>query len=727
MSALVLRRHTIRYDIVVFVVCTVLQFLLDMNDLVVPWGRFNLMIPLSYGFGPVLSLFFGLPAILGCSFLEFLEALFAPGVEEQPLIGTFAQMLNTGLPYFLWYLAMRLFRRKEVFPSLSSSFNVGLYLSVMVVSSAVNGLVSVQFLGLTSDVFQIQTIETACIFLTLIYIGIPTLIVLDFIPIEPLTPWFVKERYHQKRYMPLTQRMTLAFTAFVLAIIAFSAVSSYSAEYITGNEELRLFIASTLRWVAINTVVAFVVLTGYLHYLEVRLARPIERLTTTSKDFLGQLRRHEEDPAAKIDVAIDRKGLVLHQEMLDLTDAIDDTHASLLDHIDRLADATAREQREEADLDIARTIQLGALSSDFTSFIERFHIDIDSFFLAAKAVGGDLYEVFEVGAHSVAFVIGDVSGKGVPAALYMMRAQGILKNCILAHRDLGEAFTYANRALCEHNDKLTFVTAFACILDVSTGDVTFVNAGHNAPIVFGPERHEYIEAKPGLMLGVMSKVSYKSHSISLAPSEGIYLYTDGVTEACNEKLELFEEDRLLAEASEKGLTTATAFNWNVLDALNAFTGDQPQADDITMLCFLWNLPVSTLSLPPEAERLDEMFEWLEPLCTHEGCTPKMLCDLMLVCEELFVNIVHYGFPEGQPVEPVGIEVAVDDGRRLLHLSMSDAGIPYNPLEYDSEKVVPGVRHRIGGLGILLVRDSLDEIRYERSNGMNVLHMTKRFE
>ena len=145
-----------------------------------------------------------------------------------------------------------------------------------------------------------------------------------------------------------------------------------------------------------------------------------------------------------------------------------------------------------------------------------------------------------------------------------------------------------------------------------------------------------------------------------------------------------------------------------------------------MLAFRWNLPVARLTLPADDAELDNLFAFLEPICEGEGRTPKMMAQMMLVCEEVFVNICHYGFPDGQPRLPVDIEAAVDERAGCLHLVFSDQGIAYDPLSHDAKKVDPADEQRKGGLGILLMRKYMDDLRYTRADGRNILRMTKRF-
>ena len=299
---------------------------------------------------------------------------------------------------------------------------------------------------------------------------------------------------------------------------------------------------------------------------------------------------------------------------------------------------------------------------------------------------------------------------------------------------------------------MLFVTAFACVVDTATGEVRFANAGHNLPVLKQNGKLSFLKCRPGLVLGAMDVVKYREGSFVCSPGDGLLLYTDGVSEAANAAEELYGEERLLetlaridasggegtpvgsdvqasdvaAAASAVAASSAqTAVNY-LVTSVDAFAGEAPQADDITMLAFRWNLPVARLTLPANDAELDSLFAFLDPICEGEGRTPKMMAQMMLVCEEVFVNICHYGFPDGQPRLPVDIEAAVDERAGCLHLVFSDQGIAYDPLSHNAKKVDPTDEQRKGGLGILLMRKYMDNLRYTRADGRNILRMTKRF-
>lgn len=530
-------------------------------------------------------------------------------------------------------------------------------------------------------------------------------------------------------------------------------VSVLVIAFASGDEESFQTVVHTMfHEAAILIVPIFLPMFAFLHILERRFTRPIEVLALDQQTFIERMESDVEQGRRDMRIAVDERGTKPRYEIAELYESTNKMRRDMVGFIERLYSVTAERQRTATELDVARQIQMSAVPYDFDSLTERFALDIAGFMRPAREVGGDFYDVFEVGERGVAFVIGDVSGKGVPAALFMMRAQSLLRQYLLETDDLGTAFTLANRQLCERNDAMLFVTAFACVVDAATGEVRFANAGHNPPVLKQNGKLGYLACRPGLVLGAMDVVKYREGSFVCSPGDGLLLYTDGVSEAANAAEELYGEERLLetlarinasggegvpvgsdmqapdvaAAASAAAASSAQAAVNFLAASVDAFAGEAPQADDITMLAFRWNLPVQRLTLPADDAELDSLFAFLEPICEGEGRTPKMMAQMMLVCEDVFVNICHYGFPDGQPRLPVDIEAAVDERTGCLHLVFSDQGIAYDPLSHNAKKVDPADEQRKGGLGILLMRKYMDDLRYTRVDGRNILRMTKRF-
>ena len=269
-------------------------------------------------------------------------------------------------------------------------------------------------------------------------------------------------------------------------------------------------------------------------------------------------------------------------EMDALADDINVTVDRLKGYIDEA------EHRADAEMAMAKSIQANVLPSMFPpypSLVDRF--DIFARMITAKEVGGDFYDFYFVGPGKLALVVADVSGKGVPAALFMMRAKATVQGLLKGGLDVREAVTAANDRLAEANDANMFVTAWIGVVDIATGVLDFVNAGHNPPLVKRADGSvAYLTAKSGPALAAMAGVPYRRQSVALGPGDAILLYTDGVTEALDPAKELYGEDRLIATL--RGLlgspSTETVLQ-GVIDSLHAFAAGAEQADDITLLGF----------------------------------------------------------------------------------------------------------------------------------------------
>ena len=242
------------------------------------------------------------------------------------------------------------------------------------------------------------------------------------------------------------------------------------------------------------------------------------------------------------------------------------------------------EKRIQADMEMAKTIQTGCLPSIFPPFPEYVdQIDLYAKMRTAKEVGGDFYDFFVVGPGRIAIVIADVSGKGVPAAMFMMRAKTAIRGHFESGRDLAEAMGLVNDLLCEGNESSMFVTAWVGIVNLVDGTVEFVNAGHNPPLVKrNGKTVEWLKERSGPPLATMAGVPYRVRSARLAPGDTIFLYTDGVTEAMNLAGELWGEPRFERDFASRSCD-AQGYCEQTLSAIDAYAGEAPQADDITSL------------------------------------------------------------------------------------------------------------------------------------------------
>ncbi len=272
-----------------------------------------------------------------------------------------------------------------------------------------------------------------------------------------------------------------------------------------------------------------------------------------------------------------------HEEFDALSNDINSTVDTLKKYI---ADAAAR---IDAELAFAKAIQHSSLPSVFPPYPNRRDFDIHATMHTAKEVGGDFYDFYFLDEENLAFLIADVSGKGIPAAMFMMTSKTVIKSYAESGMSVEEVFTHANEKLCEGNDAGMFVTAWMGILNTTTGKVTFANAGHNPPLVKHADgSFEYLKTRPGFVLAGMEGIRYRKNEIQLEPGDAIYLYTDGVTEATDLNNELYGEERLLDILKKNADTDSKKLCEAVKSDVDAFVGKAPQFDDITMLSLIYN-------------------------------------------------------------------------------------------------------------------------------------------
>ena len=253
----------------------------------------------------------------------------------------------------------------------------------------------------------------------------------------------------------------------------------------------------------------------------------------------------------------------------------------LKDHIHQLTESTAARERMEGELEIAHDIQMGILCHDFP---DREDVDVYAVLEPARQVGGDLYDFFFVDEHRLCISIGDVSGKGIPAAVFMSGAKTLIKAIAGAKTDPAEILAAAHRELAANNDYGAFVTVFLGILDLAALEFRYTCAGHNPPFLLDADgQPELIEGARCLALAVIEDAEFFSERIQISPGQGIYLYTDGVTEAFNPNGDLFGEARLEAVLRTVQSRNAEEIVQAVLRTIQDFSKDTPQSDDITML------------------------------------------------------------------------------------------------------------------------------------------------
>ncbi len=385
-------------------------------------------------------------------------------------------------------------------------------------------------------------------------------------------------------------------------------------------------------------------------------------------------------------------------------------------------------KRIDLELALASDIQAHMLPCIFPAFPEATEFDVFASMAPAKEVGGDFYDFFMLDDKHIAVVIADVSGKGIPSALVMVIAKTLIKNHILYGLDPGEAFTSVNKMLCEGNDNCMFVTSWLGVLDTETGVLSYVNAGHNPPLVLRDNASfEYLHSRPGFVLAGMEGIRYKMNEMQLSPNDRLFLYTDGVTEAVNPAQDAYGEARLQAFLNAHKDEPAPALLKNLKLDIDSFKGEAEQFDDITMLMldfkkyFVHNGIIEKL-FPADIAELETVTAYLEEELEKIDCPSKIVIQLSMVLEEIFVNIAHYAYPGIRGI----VRIATYRENDGIVIRFTDTGIPFNPLDVADPDIKSAPEERdLGGLGIYLIKKTTDDVQYEYKNGQNILKVYKK--
>ncbi len=339
------------------------------------------------------------------------------------------------------------------------------------------------------------------------------------------------------------------------------------------NQQLLTFVGGA---VLVSCLILIISAVAYYYYVRHIVIRPAVIL----HDAAGKLVKDEMDDLGNFTIDI-HSG----DEFEDLAQAFQYMTVELSEYIKNLTEVTAEKERIGAELDVAAQIQSSMLPCIFPAFPGKKEIDIYATMNPAKEVGGDFYDFFMVDDRHLAVVMADVSGKGVPAALFMVIGKTLIKDHTQPGKPLGEVFSDVNNLLCDSNSEGLFITAFEGVLDLETGEFFYVNAGHEVPYINrAGEGYQPYKVRPGFVLAGMEDMRYKEGSLILQPGDRIFLYTDGVPEATNRENELYGNERLYRILNQNKDRTPKELLPEIKADVDLFVGEAPQFDDITMLC-----------------------------------------------------------------------------------------------------------------------------------------------
>ena len=506
-------------------------------------------------------------------------------------------------------------------------------------------------------------------------------------------PWYNKNlknitymNYQGKKYVPYVKHTQngLVMIICVSKLEMFRDVDQFAAEMILSLLLIGFFIPLLLYF-------------GFKKYI----INPIDKLT----DIAHKIGRGED-----VEIKLEKPEEFAHL-------------ASTFNSMTRDIKSITKERAKiNSELSIAKSIQTSSLPNVFPPFPERYDFDIFASMTPAKEVGGDFYDFYFIDDNNFMFLIADVSGKGVPAALFMMTAKTLINNMSLVGYPPKKLIETINKKLYETNKQGFFVTMLSGIVNLETGKLTLVNCGHNPPLIKRKNgEYEYLYLNSNIALGVIDDTEFDIFETQLGEGDMIFTYTDGITEALNDKDELFGENRLLncLNNIKDEQDTKNILN-SIKNDINSYTNSAPQSDDITMLVFKYqkeNKSVKTFSQSALPENYKPFYTWLHEVCDEWVLDDELKNKLDMISEEIFANITFYAYPQTNGI----INVSIDNKDGEITLKFEDEGIPYNPLEKpDPDITLPPEERPLGGLGIFMVKEMAKDITYQRYENKNIL-------
>ena len=497
---------------------------------------------------------------------------------------------------------------------------------------------------------------------------------------------------------------------FLTLIMADMDLSALTAEY-------RVYL--------LQYITFLLLLTLLLDYLIVRRMKktvvgPITDISKAAEGYLIDKQDGHIDERHFADLNI-RTG----DEIEGLALTMKEMETEMAHYIEDLTKVTAEKEKLGVELDIAGKIQTGMIPRIFPPYPDRPEFDLYASMRTAKEVGGDFYDFYMQDDDHLVLVIADVSGKGIPGALFMMASKIMISNVIsLGERDPAKVLQAVNEQICRNNPAEMFVTVWLGILEISSGILRACNGGHEYPCLKrNGKDYELFRDKHGLVLGGMESSRYASYEIRMERGDSLFVYTDGVTEAANKDNELVGTGRMLEELNKDPQRCCEDLLRDLQEAIDAFAGEADQFDDITMLGLTYKGEQNEMTLDATIENIPVVTEFVDRKLEELDCPVKAQMQIDVAIDELFSNIAKYAYHPD--TGPATVRIDVEEDPLAVVITFIDQGIPYDPLKADDPDVTLDAEQReIGGLGIFLVRKTMDDVSYEYKDGRNILCIRK---
>lgn len=412
-------------------------------------------------------------------------------------------------------------------------------------------------------------------------------------------------------------------------------------------------------------------------------------------------------------------------EMGQLSKSFANMQRSLNNHIEELKNHTAQEARINGELQAAHEIQQSIIRKNLP---EHDGIDVCAILRPAKEIGGDLYDYMTVG-NKLYFVIADVSGKGVPAALVMAITMGMFRS--LAHNGLSpqQIVSGINDTIAENNESNMFVTMFVGTISLNNGSLTYCNAGHNPPYMISDNGATALPVERNMAIGIMSGLNFKEQECECIKGKTLFTYTDGVTEAEDHNCNLFGEQRLADTLALTAGMTASDTVDRVCEAVATHVNEAPQSDDLTILCIKLHDGCSNcttesrhLHITNNVAELHKLKDFVDDTCRRANADSGTCEILNLAMEEAVSNVVLYAYRKGVTGD---IDISAEIKDNNVEFTITDSGEEFDPTEKeDADVSLPLEERPVGGLGIFIMKKTMDDVAYTRNNDQNVLRLRK---
>lgn len=411
----------------------------------------------------------------------------------------------------------------------------------------------------------------------------------------------------------------------------------------------------------------------------------------------------------------------------ELMEAVKIKNAELESSLANLKDAKDLNARMEGELEVGQNIQMSMLPANEFSNDE---LDVYAYLAPAREVGGDFYDFFSVDEEHVGFVVGDVSGKGVPAALMMAVCKTYIKSYSSGNPSTAEIITKVNNEMAKENANYMFVTVFMAVLNVKTGQLTYTNAGHNPTYIRRADGAlEKLGTLHGPVVAAMEGIEYKESAVVLELDDNVFMYTDGIPEAHNDKGEMFTDASLANFLVEEKFVSSRETVESIVKLVEEFENGADRFDDITALCLDYHGSTSkkeilkTITIKNNISEIQSVIDYFELFGEENGLAMPVVMKLNIAIDEFIGNTIKYAFEGSDTDHEIEIQFHLSEGN--LTMTLVDDGIEFDPFGRNPPDTTLGIEDRdIGGLGIHITKKIMDDYSYARQNGINTITLVK---